>query len=139
MAVLGLMNTLVLEGERHNIKVNALAPAAGTRMTQELIPEQIFNLMTPDVVAAGLATLCDEDAPNRQILCAGAGGFASTHLYETPGTFIAAEQLSPEAVQQKSQQIYARHGEQEMGNASQQSMKFATQAMQHYGIELPQA
>ncbi|BFM14518.1 SDR family NAD(P)-dependent oxidoreductase [Maricurvus nonylphenolicus] len=137
MAVLGLMNTLVIEGAKHNIKVNALAPAAGTRMTEELIPKEMFELMTPEVVAAGVMTLCAEDAPNRQILCAGAGGFASTHLYETQGTYIAPDQLTPEAVQANTEAIYAREGEKEMQAASEQSMKFALQAMQHHGIELP--
>ncbi|NIB38022.1 SDR family oxidoreductase [Pseudomaricurvus alkylphenolicus] len=137
MAVLGLMNTLVLEGEKNNIKVNALAPAAGTRMTEELMPEELFKLMSPEVVSAGLVTLCAENAPNRQILCAGAGGFASTHLYETSGTYIAPEQLTPEAVLDRGSEIFSREGEKELHGAGEQSLKFVTQAMQHYGIEMP--
>lgn len=139
MAVLGLMNTLVLEGESDNIKINALAPAAGTRMTEELLNEEMFKLLTPEVVSAGLLTLCAEDAPNRQILCASAGGFASTHLYETPGIFIPSEQLTPEAVKNQSAQVYAREGEKEMKSAVEQAMKFAQQAMIHYGLKMPGA
>jgi len=138
MAVLGLMNTLVLEGARNDIKVNALAPAAGTRMTEELMPEELFTLMSPEVVAAGVAVLCAKDAPNRQILCAGAGGFASAHMYETAGVYIAPEQLSPEAVSESMNAIFEREGEKELHGAGEQSMKFVTQAMQHFGIEMPQ-
>lgn len=139
MAVLGLMNTLVLEGAKNNIKVNALAPAAGTRMTEELMPEELFKLMSPEVVSAGVAVLCSEDAPNRQILCAGAGGFASTHMYESAGVYIPAEELSPEAVVDYKEGIFSREGEKELHGAGEQSMKFVAQAMKHYGIEMPEA
>jgi len=138
MAVIGLMNTLVLEGQKNNIRINALAPAAGTRMTEELMPEELFSLMSPEVVSAGLATLCGEEAPNRQILCAGAGGFASTHIYESPGVYIAPEQLTPDSVIDHYETIFSRQGEKELHGAGEQSMKFVTQAMQHHGIEMPE-
>jgi len=80
MAVLGFMNTLVLEGGKYNININALSPTAGTRMTEGLIPEEYFKLLTAESVTAGLLTLCHKEAPNRMILCAGAGGYASTRL-----------------------------------------------------------
>ena len=65
MAVLGLMNTLVLEGAKNNIYVNALAPTAGTRMTEDLMPEEIVKAFAPEAVTAGMLTLCDDNAPNR--------------------------------------------------------------------------
>ena len=93
MAVIGLMNTLVLEGQKYNIHVNALAPAAATRMTEDLgIDEGALSLMKPRrprAVTAGLLTLCHDKAPSRFILCTGAGGYASTQIYETDGIFSA--------------------------------------------------
>ncbi len=80
MAVLGFMNTLVLEGAKNDIRVNALAPTAGTRMTEDLMPPEIFAMLTAESVTAGALTLCHKEAPNRFILCAGAGGYASTRL-----------------------------------------------------------
>ena len=88
MAVLGLMNTLVIEGKKANICVNALAPTAGTRMTEDLMGKVVLEMLTPEAVTAGLLTLCHDEAPNRMILCAGAGGYASTRLFETEGVFL---------------------------------------------------
>ena len=68
MALVGLMNTLVMEGEKYNIRVNCLAPAAGTRMLEGLMSEENSELMSPEAVTAGLLTLCDDKAPNRTIL-----------------------------------------------------------------------
>ena len=59
MAVLGFMNTLVLEGGKNNIHVNALAPTAGTRMTEDLLPSSVLDLMTAESVSAGALVLCD--------------------------------------------------------------------------------
>ena len=101
MAVLGLMNTLVLEGAKNNIRVNALAPTAGTRMTEDLMPPEIVQAFAPEAVTAGMLTLCDDDAPNRFILCAGAGGYSSANIVETQGCFIPQHQQSPETVREQ--------------------------------------
>ncbi|MBR9826307.1 MAG: SDR family NAD(P)-dependent oxidoreductase, partial [Alphaproteobacteria bacterium] len=57
MGLVGLMNVLHLEGAKYNIRVNALAPTAATRMTEGLIPEDALKLMTVESVSAGLAYL----------------------------------------------------------------------------------
>ncbi len=139
MALLGLMNTLVIEGKKHNIKVNALAPAAGTRMTEDLIPQALFELMTPEAVSAGLLTLCTDDAPNSEILCAGGGGFSAARLCESDGAYIAPTQLSPESVLAAYPTIFSTANEARLSCANEQSMKFAQKAMHHHGIEMPTA
>ena len=136
MAVVGLMNTLVLEGEKYGIRVNALAPAAGTRMTEGLMDPKVFDLLTPEAVTAGLLVLCAEDSPNRTILAAGAGGYASVHTYETPGIHLVPEQQSPENVLAGLEQINTRSGEQEFTQGFMQSFKFAGNAAKALGIEL---
>ncbi len=98
MAVLGFMNTIGIEGAKYDIRVNALSPTAGTRMTEGLVPPEVFAAMTPESVTAGALTLCHEDAPSRFILCAGAGGYASTRLFETDGVYLPPSQQTPEAV-----------------------------------------
>lgn len=136
MAVVGLMNTLVLEGEKYGIRVNALAPAAGTRMTEGLMDQKVFDLLTPESVTAGLLVLCAEEAPNRLILCAGAGGYASTHVYESAGVHLMPVDQTPENVLAALAHINAREGEQEFTQGFQQSFKFAGAAAEALGIKL---
>jgi len=131
MAVLGLMNTLVLEGASRGIKVNALAPTAGTRMTEDLMPKEVFDMMTAESVTAGALTLCHEEAPTRFILCAGVGGYSSTRLVETDGIFLAPEEQSSEAVLENWSAITDTDNESEMDNGGKQSEKYLTKAFQH--------
>lgn len=131
MAVLGFMNTLGLEGDKNNIRVNALAPVAGTRMTEDLIPEEFLNMLAPESVSAGVLALCHESAPSRQILCAGAGGFASTRLFETDGVFLPLDQLSTEAVVECWDAINDTGKQAEMASGAKQTEKFLGMAMAH--------
>ena len=98
MALVGLMQTLSLEGAKNNIRVNCLAPTAATRMTEALMPEAILKLLRPEAVTPGLLALVADDAPTRAILCAGAGAFERAHVTLTEGIFVglrddAAEQV----------------------------------------------
>ncbi len=97
MGVVGAMNTLKLEGDKYNVRINALAPTAATRMTEELFPKDQLELMGPEQVTPGVLFLCGEQAPNGEILCAGAGCFARTRIVETQGVFLGSN-ASPEAV-----------------------------------------
>ena len=129
MAVLGLMNTLVLEGAKNNIHVNALAPTAGTRMTEDLMPEEIVKAFAPEAVTAGMLTLCDENAPNRFILCAGAGGYASASIFETQGCFIPQAQQNPEAVREHWDELIAQDKQASLTSGAKQGEKFVMKAM----------
>lgn len=131
MAVIGFMNTLVLEGQKNDIRVNCLAPTAATRMTEDIMPPEICAMLQPEAVTAGALTLCHDDAPNRMILCAGAGGYASTRLFETDGVFIPKDQQSPEAVLAQWNEICNTGNQAELASGMKQSEKFLTKAM-HY-------
>ena len=128
MAVLGLMNTLVLEGAKNDIRVNALSPTAGTRMTEGLIPKEAFELMTPESVTAAALVLCDKDSPNRMILCAGAGGYASTRLFETDGTFLPIDQQTPEDIFRSFDSICDISNQTQLDSGIQQTKKFLAKA-----------
>ena len=98
MALVGLMQTLSIEGAKNDIRVNCLAPTAATRMTENLMPEAVLNLLKPEAVTPGLLALVADDAPTRAILCAGAGAFERAHVTLTQGVFVglpddAAEQV----------------------------------------------
>ncbi|WP_144207798.1 SDR family NAD(P)-dependent oxidoreductase [Shewanella donghaensis] len=129
MAVLGLMNTLVIEGAKNNIHVNALAPTAGTRMTEDLMPEDIVKAFAPEAVTAGMLTLCDEHAPNRFILCAGAGGYSSASMIETEGCFIPQAGQKAETVRDNWAQIIAPEHQTTMVTGAKQGEKFVLKAM----------
>ncbi|MBB5706778.1 SDR family NAD(P)-dependent oxidoreductase [Sphingopyxis panaciterrulae] len=88
MALVGLMQTLALEGEKYNVRVNCLAPTAATGMTEGVLAPDALARLAPEAVSPGLLALVGEDAPTRAILCAGAGHFASAHVTLTDGAFI---------------------------------------------------
>lgn len=136
MAVVGMMNTLVLEGSKYGINVNTLAPTAGTAMTEGLIDAAAFDLMTTESVTAGLLVLCAEEAPNRLILCAGAGGYASAHLYETDGIYLPPAEQTPENVLAQLDAINAREGEQELTAGFNQTFKFVGKAAKALGVKI---
>ena len=136
MAVVGMMNTLVQEGAKYDIRINSLAPTAGTAMTEGLIDAAAFDLMTTESVTAGLLVLCAEDSPNRLILCAGAGAYASAHLYETDGIYLPPAEQTPENVMAQLDAINARDGEQELTAGFKQTHKFVGKAMQALGVDV---
>jgi NAD(P)-dependent dehydrogenase (short-subunit alcohol dehydrogenase family) len=108
MALVGLMQTLALEGARNNIRVNCIAPTAATQMLKGLLPQKEHDLLHPGLVSPGVLVLAGEDAPTRAILCAGAGSFEAAHVTLTPGTFVGD---APEAIVASWSKIVDRDGE----------------------------
>lgn len=99
MALVGLMQTLAIEGEKYGIRINCLAPTAATGMTEGVLSEASLAALDPALVSPGLLPLVGEDAPTRAILCAGAGHFATANVTLTDGIQIgggadAGEQLA---------------------------------------------
>lgn len=88
MALVGLMQTLAIEGEKYNVRVNCLAPTAATGMTEGVLSEESLRLLNPGLVSPGLLALVHDDAPTRAILCAGAGHFATANVTLTDGCYI---------------------------------------------------
>ena len=91
MALVGLMQTLAIEGEKNHIHVNALAPTAATRMTEGLMAPDVLRALRPELVCPAMLVLAHESAPNRTILCAGAGSFEASHITMTRGIHIHAD------------------------------------------------
>jgi len=96
--LIGLMNVLQIEGEKYGIRVNALCPSAATRMTQGLMPEAALALMTPESVSAAAVFLVSDDAPQRTILAAIAGGYSRIVIQETRGVYLREGERTPEAI-----------------------------------------
>ena len=96
MALAGLMQTLSIEGEKHGIRVNCLAPTAATRMTEGLMPEAVLKALEPQAVVPAMLVMASEDAPNRTIICAGAGSFEVAHITLTQGVHLGLTPDTPE-------------------------------------------
>jgi len=126
--MIGLMNTLHLEGQKYDIRVNTLAPTALTAMTEGLLPPEAGAVLTPESVTPAVLFLAGEDAPSRVILGAGAGVFAVTHIEETPGVYLPEAERTPETIAARFAEIADRSKAVALQNAYQQTFKFATMA-----------
>lgn len=105
LGLVGLANTLRLEGQKYGIHCNVLAPTAGTRMTEGLMNEQSYDAFKPEYITPGVVYLVSEEAPTGIILCAGAGVFASARIQETMGVYLGKENCNAEAVAENWTQI----------------------------------
>lgn len=111
MALVGLMQTLALEGEKYNVRVNCLAPTAATAMTEGVLAPDALAELAPDAVSPGLLALVGEAAPTRAILCAGAGHFAAANITLTEGAFIGRGQDAGTRVAAEWDRVIDRRGE----------------------------
>lgn len=136
MGVIGMMNTLVQEGAKYNIRVNALAPTAGTRMTEGLMPEKAFELLSPETVTPAVLYLVSEAGPNRTILCAGAGAYAVAKIVETEGRWLAPDEQTPEGIAAHWEAITSPQGERALQAGFEQTGKMLTNAAKGLGISL---
>ncbi len=91
LGLVGLMNTLKLEGAKYNIKVNTIAPVAGTRMTEALMPPEALEALRPELVTPAVLYLCSEDAPDGTIIEAGAGYYSKVEIVEGKGARLSGD------------------------------------------------
>ena len=98
MALVGLMNTLALEGAKYDIRVNCMAPTAATRMLEGLLPQDQLAALDPALVSPAMLALVAENAPTKTILCAGAGSFEMAQVTMTEGLHFGAGDNVAEAI-----------------------------------------
>jgi NAD(P)-dependent dehydrogenase (short-subunit alcohol dehydrogenase family) len=120
MALVGLMQTLSLEGEKHGIRVNCLAPTAATRMTEDIFPPDMLEQFGPENVVPAMLVLAHENAPTRTTLCAGAGAFEAAHVTLTPGAFVGTGPAADERLAERLAEVTAREGETVPGSGAAQ-------------------
>ncbi len=120
MGLVGMMNTLKLEGEKHDIKVNTVVPIAGTRLTEGVLPPEVFERLKPEFVAPLVLYLCSEQCPvTGGIYNAGMGFFNRAAVVTGPGTVIGdGEEIpTPEDMAGHMARIKSLSGAREYVNA----------------------
>ena len=129
LALVGLMQTLSLEGAKNNIHVNCLAPTAATAMTAGLMPEAVLAALKPEAVVPAMLVLAAESAPTRTILCAGAGTFEAAHITLTPGIHLGIGADVPEQLAERLGEVTNRANETVPQSGAAQGTNEVGQAM----------
>ncbi len=111
MALVGLMQTLALEGAKYGVHVNCLAPTAATAMTEGVLPPEALARLTAERVSPALLALVCDEAPSRMILLAGAGSFESANITMTRGVHLADTGDAAEMLCDRLDEVTARADE----------------------------
>ncbi|MBY0531721.1 MAG: SDR family NAD(P)-dependent oxidoreductase [Xanthobacteraceae bacterium] len=135
-AMAGLMNVLHHEGQKFNIRVNTLSPTAATRMTEELLPPNVLQLMQPEAITPAVLYMVSENAPSRTIMGAGAGVYSVIRIVETHGVYFPPEERTPDAIAAKFAEISDMKTAQALEGAFQQTQKYVAMAAKAAGIDL---
>ncbi|QKO20981.1 SDR family NAD(P)-dependent oxidoreductase [Rhodoferax sp. BAB1] len=133
LALVGLMQTLSLEGAKNDIRVNCLAPTAATRMTEDLMPAEVLRALQPEAVVPAMLVLAGADAPTRTTLCAGAGSVEAAHITMTQGVWIGIDESADVRLQQHLAEVLDRTNEMVPGSGSAQGTHEVGRAMAMLG------
>ena len=129
MALVGLMQTLSIEGAKNNIRVNCLAPTAATRTTEGLMSPAVLAALSPEAVVPAMLWLASTDAPTRAIACAGAGTFEAAHITLTAGLHLGLSAQTPEQLATAWAQVSDRTGDQVPASGAAQGGNEMAKAM----------
>jgi len=120
LGLVGLAKALYVEGARHDIRVNSIAPLAGTRMSEDMLTEDAYRAFDAAKVVPAALFLVSDQAPTNAIVGAAAGWFQTMQVTVTPGVFLADDDLTVEGVAAAWDRIGDRTGEAVLQSAMDQ-------------------
>jgi hypothetical protein len=98
LGLVGLMNTLCIEGAKNDIRVNCLSPTAATRMTEDILTPDMLARLDPKWVTPAAVFLVSRDAPNHTVMFAGAGSYTTMQISESAGLHLPEEQRTADGI-----------------------------------------
>ncbi len=90
MGLIGLTNVLKIEGAKSNVKTNVIVPVAASRLTEDVLPPQLFEKMKPDFITPAVLYLCSEECKDSgMIINATLGYYSRTAILTGPGVILS--------------------------------------------------
>ncbi|NXN81659.1 DHB4 enzyme, partial [Bombycilla garrulus] len=108
LGLLGLANTIAIEGRKYNIHCNTIAPTAGSRLTQTVMPQDLVDAFKPEYVAPLVVWLCHQScAENGSLFEVGAGWIGKLRWERSLGAIVRGKNqpMTPEAVRDKWEKV----------------------------------
>ena len=92
LGLIGLSNTLAIEGARNGIHCNVIVPVAASRLTEDILPPDVASMLQPELIAPVVAWLCHEDCLDNGSVIESAGGWAGEYKWKrSPGHIFQLE------------------------------------------------
>ena len=98
LGLVGLMNTLCIEGAKNNIHVNCLSPTAATRMTEDILSPEMIAKLDPVYATPAAVYMVSKEAPNHCVMFAGAGTYTTMQISEGAGINLPEDQRNAEGI-----------------------------------------